>query len=649
MQDNEMLETFLAESRELLADMEEALLQLEERPDDPELPHRVFRAAHTIKGSAGLFAREAAVPFAHEMESVLGRVREHELSVDAELIAVLLECGDHLGTLCGIEGPAPDALRHRGDALVARLRHYLGEPAGVASAPAGAGTPEAVAGTAGEWTVSFRFEPDVLACGIDPLAFARHLGGLGTLRQVTPSWDDRCGLAALEPERCYLGLSVVLDAQTTAAALEDVFEFVREDVDLTITPPSAPDTEVSESPVQGGREPAAAAAATAQPAVSFLRVRSDKLDALVDLVGELVVASAAVATEGRAAGGRLAESSEILSGLVEQLREVSLSVRTVPVGETFRRFQRIVRDTGRQLGKDIELVIEGGDTELDKTVVERIVDPLTHLVRNAVDHGIEDAGRRRAAGKPAVGRVRLNAYHEAGHVVLEIEDDGAGMDPERVRARAEARGLVEPGTEIDERAMLQVIFEPGFSTADRVSDVSGRGVGMDVVRRNIEALRGTIELDTTPGAGTRFRIRLPLTLAIIDGFLLEVAGTPYVLPLDAVVECVELPGGHRGEVLPLRGHALPLIALNRALGHTGPEARRRNVVVIRHEGALYGLVVDRLLGEHQTVLKPLGRVFDRLECVSGATVLGSGEVALILDVARVTAQAIAREELAWAG
>jgi len=330
---------------------------------------------------------------------------------------------------------------------------------------------------------------------------------------------------------------------------------------------------------------------------------------------------------------------------MEDIRDRTLRLRMVPIGETFTRFHRVLREVSREIGKDIELVVEGAETELDKSVVEKLADPLLHLVRNAADHGIESADTRVASGKRAKGCIRLSATHEGGSIVIEINDDGAGLDRDRILAKARERGLVAPGQTPGEHEILQLIFEPGFSTATSVTNLSGRGVGMDVVRRNINALRGTVEIDSVPGQGTRVRIRLPLTLAIIDGFLVTAAASSFVLPLDTIVECLELPVDLPEDAgyLDLRGQALPLLRLREQLGLHGERTRRENVIVVDCAGRRAGVVVDALLGEFQTVIKPLGRLFEGLSGISGSTILGCGDVAMILDVPRLLDTAASHE------
>ncbi|HEX5757298.1 MAG TPA: chemotaxis protein CheA, partial [Arenimonas sp.] len=380
----------------------------------------------------------------------------------------------------------------------------------------------------------------------------------------------------------------------------------------------------------------------------LLRVQAGKLDALIDRVGELVIASAGVGqVANRLGDAELHESISAMSRLIEDLRDGAMRLRMVEIGETFNRFRRIVRDVAQQLGKDIELTISGADTELDKSLVEQIADPLTHLVRNAIDHGIESSEQRLASGKPARGHIRLDAHHEAGNVIIEVSDDGGGLKREAILAKARQKGLVAADANPPDSEVWQLIFEPGFSTAQQVSDLSGRGVGMDVVRRNIEALRGSIEIESKPGQGSSFRICLPLTLAIIGGFLVRVADSHYVVPLDTVIECVDVASEAMDKgYVELRGEALPLLSLRRHFGLRGTTARRESILVVASGRRRAGLLVDHLEGELQAVIKPLGQLFARLSGIAGSTILGSGEVALVLDVPLLLADATRRESSA---
>ena len=718
---DQALQTFLIESRELLQAMEEALLNLESEPDDKEAIGAVFRAAHTIKGSAGLFGLDAIVAFTHVAENVLDRVRNGEVAVDSDLIALLLSAGDHIADLVeqvAARGGEPDAAtRATGTELVERLRAYLGaapskEPSAEAGLPVerDAALESSGGGLVGSdtWHISLRFGQDVLKNGMDPLSFIRYLATLGEIVSVATLPDALPPVEEMDPECCYLGFEIDLRSQADKATIEGAFEFVREDCKLRILPPHSrveeyiqlikelPEDKVrlgeiliasgaltqneleqglvcqEAAPGQAGtplgeilvgqklvQQPLVDAALEKQKQARdhkaqesrFIRVHADKLDELINLVGELVIASASTGLLAqRSRDAALHEATSTMSRLVEEIRDGALQLRMVQIGETFNRFQRVVRDVSKDLGKDIGLAISGGETELDKSVVEKIGDPLMHLVRNAMDHGIESAELRRERGKPARGTVRLNAYHESGSIVIEVGDDGGGLNRDKLLAKGIERGLVSPNQNLSDQEVYALIFEAGFSTAEAVTNISGRGVGMDVVRRNIEALRGTIDIDSAQGVGTTIRIRLPLTLAIIDGFLMGVGSASYVVPLDMVMECIELSDTERQETrehnyINLRGTVLPFIRLREHFREQGQASRRENIVVVQYAGQKAGLVVDQLMGEFQTVIKPLGKIFGNLKGISGSTILGSGEVALILDVPALIQRAVNQEEV----
>lgn len=548
------------------------------------------------------------------------------------------------------------------------------------------------------WHVSVRFGTNVLRQGMDPLSLLRYLGDLGEIRTMLTLAEGMPEAAAMDPESCYLGFEIHLQSRASKADIERVFEFCRDDITLTILPPHSKVDEyfklISELPEDtmrlgemlvrigaltqaelqeslqrqsdgttvdaGGHELPPAplgtilvdhhsvqkevveAAATKQAVVSekkavearMIRVQADKLDQLISLVGELVIAGASANLLAQRSGkSELHEATSILSRLVEAIRDSALQLRMVQIGETFNRFNRVVRDAARDLGKDLELTITGAETELDKSVVEKIGDPLMHLVRNAVDHGIEAAALRAERGKDPKGWIGLNAYHDSGSIVIEVTDDGGGLPKDRIRQKAIEKGLIADDAQLSDQEIINLIFEAGFSTADQVTNISGRGVGMDVVRRNIESLRGTVEVNTVEGEGSVFRIRLPLTLAIIDGFLTGVGKAAYVVPLDSVVECIELQNlDSDRNYLNLRGEVLPFVRLREMFEVEGPAPSRQNVVIVQYAGQKAGLVVDALLGEFQTVIKPLGVIFRHLRGIGGSTILGTGEVALILDV-----------------
>ena len=700
---DQVTHTFIAESRELLEQMESALLAVAR--DGMDAVNAIFRAAHTIKGSAGMFGLDPVVEFTHVAESVLDKVRDGAIPVGDELVALLLGCRDHIGALVdAVESGTLDTdadLAQAGAPLVAALQGYLGGGAGhAAAAPAAvAGADAGAAAGMGHWHISLRFGADVLRNGMDPLSFIRYLGQMGTITGVATIADDLPEADAFDPESCYLGFEIGFDSDADKAAIDGVFDFVRDDCVIRILPPEnrvagylawldeAPATRerLGEMLVRCGSVTAheldqalaaqAAARATGVPAAPIgailveqgavrapvveaalakqkqapdtprpqqesrsVRVDADKLDRLINLVGELIIAGAGANLVARRTQiPELLECTSTLSSLVEEVRDSALQLLMVKIGATFNRFQRVVHDVARELGKDIRLDVSGEDAELDKTVVEKIGDPLTHLVRNAMDHGIEPADVRTARGKPAQGTVALNAYHDSGSIVIEVSDDGGGLKRERILAKAVERGLVEPGRTLSDKEIFNLIFEPGFSTAEQVTNLSGRGVGMDVVKRNIVALRGSVDIASTEGVGTTVTVRLPLTLAIINGFQVGIGKSVFVIPMDMVEECIEFHEQPGCDWVDLRGQPLPFVRLRERFGIDGGAARRRSVVVVRYGGRKAGLVVDQLLGEFQTVIKPLGKVFAGARFLSGSSILGNGEVALILDMAALLA------------
>ena len=705
--------TFFEEAQELLRQMEEILLAFEAGTQDGEAVNGLFRAAHTIKGSAGLFRFDEVVGFTHVVESVLDRLRSGAIDVGDELLGLLLDSGDHIGTLVAAaasDSPADDAAQARGSALTAHLKTFLPRPAetplagevlpepGPALAVSGGGP----LGGADTWHLSLRFGADVLRMGMDPLAFIRYLTTLGDIMHIETLCDALPPIEDFDPEACHLGFELDLRSAASRQEIEAVFEFVQDDAQIRILPPHArvedyialidelpeESSRLGEMLVAGGaltrRELEQALRAQAQDAPErrlgeiltdagavhgqvveaaldkqkrgeerraaesrSVKVPADKLDRLIDLVGELVIAGAGTQLlANRSHLGDLAESASQVNRLVEEVRDAALRLRMVQIGEVFNRFPRVVRDVSRELGKDIELKISGAETELDKSMVERLGDPLMHLMRNAMDHGLETAEQRLACGKPARGTVSLAARHESGSIVIEVRDDGRGLDRERILRKAIEKGLVQESQSLEDGKVYQLILQPGFSTAEKVTNLSGRGVGMDVVKSSIEALRGSIEIQSQAGEGTCMRLTLPLTLAIIDGFLVGVGCARFVLPLEMVVECIELPAGDGAgdrDYLNLRGQVLPFLRLRELFEVPHPAPRRQNVVVVQYGGRQAGLAVDSLMGECQTVIKPLGVLFEKLRGISGSTVLASGEVGLILDVPQLIQLATARE------
>ena len=691
---DEALQTFFIECRELLEDMDTALLNVLQEEDPSDSVNAIFRAAHTIKGSAGLFGLDFIVEFAHVAESVLDKVRAGALPMDDAMVTLLLACRDHVGRL--VDGAAAghteadDEMKARAAPLLEELHRHLGSAPAAAPEPASRSVAAASTGAGADpahWHISLRFGTDVLRNGMDPLSFLRYLNKLGTVTAIATVPDALPALTEMDAESCYLGFELALQSTADRAAIEGAFEFVQDDCAVRIVPPGSPvadyldllgddgaremgeilvhcrsltqaalDAALSGTPAAAPSVaptvagPLAAAEVAAAPAdaaaprqraakdakageTQSVRVDADKLDRLVDLVGELITASATASVAGKHLQSTpLHEAHSTLVSLVQEVRDSALQLRMVKIGATFSRFKRVVHDVSREIGKDIALEIHGEDTELDKTVVEKIADPLTHLVRNSMDHGIENATLRAERGKPARGTVTLNAYHDSGSIVIEVSDDGGGLSRDRILAKAVERGLIEPGKPLSDPEIYGLIFEPGFSTAEQVTNLSGRGVGMDVVKRNITALRGVVGIDSRPGEGTTVTVRLPLTLAIINGFQVTVGNAVFVLPLDVIEECVEFASDTGHDYAELRGQVLPFIRLRDLFKVAGAPSARQSIVVVKQGAQRFGLIVDRLLGEAQTVIKPMAPMFANLEGISGSSILGSGDVALILDV-----------------
>jgi two-component system chemotaxis sensor kinase CheA len=734
-------DALVQEARELLVAMEAALLQIEAEGPSKDAINAIFRAAHTIKGSAGLFAFDSIVAFTHILESVLERVRKNELPLDEALMSLLLQCGDYIGALVDAieqlhEDTDPDP-QQRAE-LEAALQRLLSEepeqatakdnldllaPASspllptstptISSAPspahAAAADPDGAVTGNPFWHLSLRFSQDVLRHGLDPVSFLHYLRTLGRMAAVLVIDQEIPAAAQMDAENCYLGFEIAFASDSTQETLENVFEFVRDDSSIQVLPPrSAPALYAAQlaqlSAVDAARLgvlfdhigafdafewnailelaqhdraslPVAAdlpdiaaldvhalsstaATATIQAAVAavnalavapmkprsledkraqeqkFIKIEVSKLDQLINLVGELVIAGAGASLIAkRRKDPQFEEATQSIGGLVEQIRDAALTLRMVQVNEIFQRFPRVVRDLARDLGKDIELVMTGSETELDKSMVEKIADPLMHIVRNAIDHGIEPAHERVAAGKPEASILRLNATHESGSVVIEVMDDGRGMNRDRILRKAVEQGVVSADAELSEADIFRLVFEPGFSTAEQVTALSGRGVGMDVVKKNVDALRGDVDIATVLGQGTVVRIRLPLTMAIISGFQVIVGNAVFVIPLDMVVECINLVSQNiDNNIVTLRDEPLPFIPLGELFELPARASGRKSLVVVQYGHHRAGLMVDGLLGECQAVIKPLGKLFSKVKGLSGSTILGDGRVALILDV-----------------
>jgi two-component system chemotaxis sensor kinase CheA len=720
---------FKEEAYDLLIELEGALLELEEAPNDMDLVNQIFRALHTIKGSGSMFGFEAIAGFTHEVETVFDMVRNGDVEASPLLCSLALRSRDQIRAM--LEAGDDEPVDSEGmEDILAGLREF------VTGSDAGAGEE-----TADEPPVEVEDgldeaeEDDAEAAPMRSYAITlRPLGGDLDIDGVETFFEELERLGDLRVVSGHRetghGWDLTLETDAVRDSVLDVFFFLDANLKIEVkeigepAPAKKPEPEPAPEPAKpaarpvvttysgdeeganvpkigellvqsgdltvddveealsaqksGANKPLGQILADSgkvaqervssavrrqaevkeqevhkkrQEALTSIRVAADKLDYLVDLVGELVIVQAqitqVVSERHDAALTLLAEELERLS---DELRDSTLGIRMLPIGTSFSKFRRLVRDLSADLGKQIALSTSGAETELDKTVIERLGDPLVHLLRNSIDHGIEKPEERTAQGKPAQGNIMLSAEHSGGEVLIRITDDGRGMSSEMIREKGVERGLITKDAEMTDKELLKLIFEPGFSTAKAVTSVSGRGVGMDVVKRAIDSLRGTIDIDSKPGAGTTITIRLPLTLAIIDGLQVRVENEYYVIPLSLVEECVELArsdveeSGTEQRILHLRGEIVPYIHIREWFNVEGDNPPIEQIVITGVEGSRVGIVVDTVIGEHQTVIKSLGRVYKDVEGISGATIKGDGSIALILDVPSLVRRVIAESK-----
>jgi two-component system, chemotaxis family, sensor kinase CheA len=734
---DENVQIFISEAVELLEEMETALLELESSNGDEEILGLIFRAAHTIKGSAGLFGFDHIIEFTHVVENVLDDMRNCIIPISSELITTLMRSKDQIGALIDAlpvedsfdaaeekeiidllkafqQGGSPEAATNSESSVESSVQT---ESKNNVTGTETTNTDEETAQSE-HYHISIRLGSDTFRQGFEPIAMFKQLADLGTLKEIIFLEDSIPTLDKIDSESCYMGWEIALKSNADKEQISEIFEFI-EGASCNILPPKSnfsayqhmieqlPDEDelalgqmlirtgtltehelqqvlnqqkgtpelvgdllienkmVQEEVVEQALEKQKKVKAKKQQALSFVKVDSAKLDKLVNLVGELVINGAKM--------GQLSEKfndddlSETMEGMMlslNEMRETALGLRMIPIGATFNRFHRVVRDISKDLNKDIRLEIYGADTELDKTVIEKIADPLMHLVRNSLDHGIEMPDERERTGKDREGMIKLNAHHEAGMIVIEITDDGKGLDADKLLEKGLEKGLVKEGQKLSHSEIYNLIFEAGFSMAKEISNISGRGVGMDVVRRNIESLRGSININSEKGSGTTISIQLPLTLAIIDGFHVQVNKEDFIIPLDMIKECVTLNEAQVEETsmhdyITLREEVLPLIQLTNFFAIDRQEKRidtnkndadgmlkrrHENVVVVQFGSKKVGMTVDTLLGETQAVIKPMGRIFKGLNGFAGFTILGSGHVALVMDVPGLVKDVVSNEK-----
>ncbi len=654
---SEFLDVFLEECFEGLEVMESGLLNLDAGTDLEEI-NTIFRAAHSIKGGSAAFGFEHISGFTHVMETLLDELRNGSRQVDKETVDLLLASVDLLKEM--VEGLADDQAPE--EQRVAELQTALENALKTDSPVTGDGTagdqsslPEETPEVS-TWQIRFAPGPDLYREGDDPLRIFQALAELGELSVTTDS-GQLPSLDEMDPTTCYLQWEATLKGKISEEQIHEAFSWVETSSHLEIHPldsapaPTPTATVAPPDPAPsptGEKKPVAAVRETkTSRESSSIRVSIEKVDLLINLVGELVITQSMLNQVGASLvqqGGPASEA--LLTGLAQlerntrELQENMLQIRMLPISVAFNRFPRLVRDLCNKMGKKVDLVLTGEQTEVDKTVLEKIGDPLVHLVRNSLDHGLETPEARKAAGKPEQGRLELSAQHESGNIVIRISDDGAGLNRKKILEKALENGLVSDKEELSGERIDNLIFQPGFSTADKVSDLSGRGVGMDVVKRNINDLGGTVSIHSQEGQGSTVVIRLPLTLAILDGQLAAVGEDTYILPLISIVESLQIRQENlqrlagATELYRFRDEYIPIIRLNELLGNAGgtDDLEQGLLVVVEAEGQHVGLFVDRLLGQQQVVIKSLETNFQQLDGVSGATILGDGRVALILDI-----------------
>ena len=651
---------FFEESFEALDSMESALLKLDLGAPEPELINTIFRVAHSIKGGSATFGFSGIASFTHSVETLLDELRGNRMQVTQAMSDVLLKSVDATREMLrAVQNKTPADAQRVADTqfdLEMILAQRASGPVAAAPAPAPVAT-----GGGRRWRIHFKPFPELFERGNDPLRILRELAALGSL-------DVKADAAALPafrnvaPSSCYLSWELLLTTEAAEAAVREVFDWTEGDCELRVEaldPPAAAAAE-SPAPARAAAESLGALTATEAQAVSgigesgSIRVNVEKIDELMNAVGELVITQSMLSQLGRSFEG--SEAQQLQQGLVQlernmrELQESVMRVRMLPISFVFSRFPRMVRDLAQRLGKQIDLTLTGEQTELDKTVLEKIGDPLVHLVRNSIDHGIERPDVRIAAGKPAAGSLRLNACHRGGNIAVEVSDDGGGLDCARVLAKARSRGLVGADEELSDSQIFDLIFLPGFSTAEQTTDVSGRGVGLDVVLRNVKELGGKIEVSSERGKGARFVITLPLTLAIVDGQSIAVGRENYIVPLVSIIESLQIRQGSlnriagRGEVFAFRGDYVPVIRLHELFGvePRAQDVEEGLIVIVEGDGRRVGLFVDDLLGQQQVVIKSLETNYGHVDGVSGATILGDGSVALILDLPGIIRRAGAR-------
>jgi len=696
-------ETYKEEAYELLTELEAALLELENSPDNAEPVGRVFRCMHTIKGSGAMFGFDDIADFTHEVETAYDMIRDGKIPVTKQLIDISLAACDQIRKMVN-DDAASD--KEKQTEIIESFRKMLQE-SGVGSQESEANSqtptansqqpsanrqpPTAISHQPIPTTYRIRFHPspDIFSTGTNPILLISELRELGKCR-VIPHIDNIPELASLEPESCYIRWDILLQTSEKIQTVQDVFIFVEDRCTLDIQTldetdnieDETDDKKLGEILIEHGHltkedlnralaaqkrvgeilveskaiDINALESALAEQdrvretkkkqleasSVSSIRVAAEKLDILVNLVGELVTVQARLTQKSSSSqsDSELHSIAEEVERLIGELRDNTMSIRMVTIGTTFNKFKRLVRDLSEELKKEAVIIIEGEDTELDKTVIEQINDPMMHIIRNTMDHGIELPEVRIAKGKPKEGIIHLSAEHSGSNVLIQISDDGAGLDTDAIRAKAVEKGMIQPDDELTEKDIFSLIFLPGFSTSEKVTEVSGRGVGLDIVKRRIESLRGSVEISSKKDIGTTTVLRLPLTLAIAEGLLVKIGEGYFIFPLSDIEECVELARKDADKardrnMMKFRDDAVSYLSLREMFNIKDDPPLIEQVVIVKDKGDIVGLGVDYVIGQHQTVIKSLGKFYKNIKGMSGATILGDGTVALIIDIPQI--------------
>jgi len=665
---------FVEEATELLGQLESSLLLLEKNIEEPELIARVFRALHTIKGSGGMFGFDEISMFTHDIESVYDLIRSNKISATTEIINLTLSAKDQIYAMLVqteenrlVDENETAKIIKRFKEIITQSRNKSEKSSIIELDDSPKEKSKVFKGALAKYKIDFKPFPELFQSGNNPILLMTELREMGDCK-IVANIKNLEKFEDFNPELCYTEWEIYLNTTRDIDAIKDVFIFVEGSCDLKIQKQEHNKSEVFEhdnaqnlqlDDEELRRDDLLKEKASKKKMLmdshiesegSSIRVSANKLDELVNLVGELVIVQARLSqTAVKMNETNLSSIAEEVERLTWDLRDSALNIRMLTIGTTFSKFNRLVRDLSLELGKEVELTTEGADTELDKTVIERLNDPLIHIIRNSVDHGIELPEVRERMGKPKLGIIHLSASQSGGSVLIRIADDGAGLSKERIRAKAIENGLIQADTLLTDSELYNLIMLPGFSTAKKITNVSGRGVGMDVVRLAIENLRGSIEIESEEGKGSIITLKLPLTLAIIDGLLVTIRDDYFVLPLSVVQECIELNNqddtmNQNRHLVNIRGEIVPYIRLREHFKSGGEKPAIEQVVIVGVKGNRVGLVVDNVVGQHQTVLKNLGKMYKNIEDISGATILGDGTVALIIDVAKLVYHAETEEK-----